>query len=111
MLISSNFIVLYTIGFCFADVLMSEVTAQILNYVRTFISSCSLPLVPDLLKSHLGSHFWLNLMETVKDAYAVEKMLEQLLLQLATERVNEVEAYWIIWILFHKLLKNQISIR
>ncbi|KAK4779162.1 hypothetical protein SAY86_006690 [Trapa natans] len=94
----------------YVDVLMSEVTTQMLNYARSFLST-SLPLVPDILKSHPGYFFWSNLMGTVKDIYAVEKMLEHLLLQLASEGVNELEAYCIIWILFHKLLKNQISIR
>lgn len=90
---------------------MSEVTSQILHFIRSFISSSSSSLAPDLLKSQPGCQFWLKMMETVRDTYAVEKMLEQLLLQLATECVNEVEAYWIIWILFHKLLKNQITVR
>ncbi|XP_031405287.1 telomere length regulation protein TEL2 homolog isoform X2 [Punica granatum] len=111
---SSHFVGEIFVRICrrgYVDVLMSEVIARILHHIRSLISSSSSPLVPDVVKLHPGSQFWLKMMETMRDPYAVEKMLEQLLRHLATGCVNDVEAYWIIWILFHKLIKNQISVR
>jgi telomere length regulation protein len=65
----------------------------------------------DVLESDPGSQFWLNMIQAIKDSYAVERMSEQLLHQLATEQVGDVEAYWILWLLFHRVFKCQISVR
>lgn len=50
-------------------------------------------------------------MEAIRDPYAVERISELLLRQLATEHVSDVEAYWIIWLLFHRMFDHQTSIR
>ncbi|GMQ09859.1 hypothetical protein CsSME_00053096 [Camellia sinensis var. sinensis] len=60
---------------------------------------------------HILRHFWLKLMEAIKDRYAVERLSEQLLHQLAAERVTDVEAYWILWILFHRIYEHQTPFR
>ncbi|PRQ57884.1 hypothetical protein RchiOBHm_Chr0c39g0503251 [Rosa chinensis] len=54
----------------------------------------------DVLESDPGSIFWFNLIQAIKDSYAVERMSEQLLHQLATEQVGDIEAYWVLWLLF-----------
>lgn len=84
-----------------------------LSHVRSFISSCgsSSSLAPGVFESNPGSQFWLRMMETIKDQYTVERILEQLFIQLATECASDTEAYWIIWILFHRSSENQISVR
>lgn len=50
-------------------------------------------------------------MGAIKDHYAVERMTELLLHQLASEHVSDVEAYWIIWLLFHRIFYQQTSVR
>ncbi|KAL6182564.1 hypothetical protein ACLB2K_043983 [Fragaria x ananassa] len=93
------------------DVLLSEIIPRILRHVRSLSSSTMESLGSDVLESSPGSQFWLNLIQAIKDSYAVERMSEQLLYQLATEQVGDVEAYWILWLLFHRVFKCQISVR
>lgn len=50
-------------------------------------------------------------METIKDPYSVERIAEQVLHQLAAQNASDVEGYWILWILFHRTYKRQISVR
>ncbi|KAE8663382.1 electron transfer flavoprotein-ubiquinone oxidoreductase [Hibiscus syriacus] len=51
-------------------------------------------------------------MEAITDPYTVDRVAEQLLRQLATEHAShDIEAYWILWILFHHLLQVQSSVR
>lgn len=101
-----------SVRFCFyTDVLSSEIIPRILRHVRTLLSSTMDSLGSDVLESDPGSQFWLNMIQAIKDSYAVERMSEQLLHQLATEQVGDVEAYWILWLLFHRVFKYQISVR
>ncbi|XP_062029874.1 uncharacterized protein LOC133745771 [Rosa rugosa] len=93
------------------DVLLSEIIPRILRHVRSLSSSTMDSLGSDVLESDPGSQFWLNLIQAIKDSYAVERMSEQLLHQLATEQVGDIEAYWILWLLFHRVFKSQISAR
>ncbi|KAK9278448.1 hypothetical protein L1049_028013 [Liquidambar formosana] len=93
------------------DVLLSEVIPRILRYVQSFLGSNLDSTVVDVFESKPGSRFWLIMMEAIKDPYAVERMSEQLLRQLATKRAHDVEAYWTLWILFHRMLKHQTSIK
>ncbi|KAM5571776.1 hypothetical protein ABKV19_012055 [Rosa sericea] len=93
------------------DVLLSEIIQRILRHVRSLSSSTMDSLGSDVLESDPGSQFWLNLIQAIKDSYAVERMSEQLLHQLATEQVGDIEAYWILWLLFHRVFKCQISAR
>ena len=51
------------------------------------------------------------MMESIKDQYAVERLSEELLRQLATENIKETEAYWILWLLFHQTFKDQSATR
>ncbi|XP_050377869.1 LOW QUALITY PROTEIN: uncharacterized protein LOC126795088 [Argentina anserina] len=93
------------------DVLSSEIIPRILRHVRSLSLSMKESQVSDVLESDPGSQFWLSPVQSIRDSYAVERMSEQLLHQLATEQVGDVEAYWIIWILFHRVFKSQISVR
>lgn len=91
--------------------LSSEIISRILRHVRSLLSSTMDSLGSDVLESDPGSQIWLNMIQAIKDSYAVERMSEQLLHQLATEQVGDVEAYWILWLLFHRVFKYQISVR
>ncbi|KAM1739702.1 hypothetical protein ACFX11_015379 [Malus domestica] len=93
------------------DVLLSEIIPRILGHVRSLLSSNIEPVVSDVFESNPESQFWLNVIQAMSDSYAVERMSEQLLHQLASERVSDVEAYWILWLLFHRVSQYQISVR
>ncbi|OMP04827.1 hypothetical protein COLO4_09267 [Corchorus olitorius] len=93
------------------DVLLSEVTPQVLRHVRSCLSSNTDKVETDVFESNSESQFWLKIMEAITDPYTVERISEQLLRQLETEHASDIEAYWILWILFHLLLKHQSSVR
>lgn len=95
-----------------SDVLLSEVTPQILRYVQNCLSSSSESGVGKYLnESNNGSQFWMRLMEAIVDPYAMERISEQLLNQLVAEDASDVEAYWTLWLLFNRLLKYQTTAR
>nr|XP_048330054.1 uncharacterized protein LOC125422429 isoform X1 [Ziziphus jujuba var. spinosa] len=92
------------------DVLLSEITPRIIAHVQSLLSSTVNLLLSDDFESNPSSQFWLNLMQTIKDSYAVERMSEQLLQNLATGSASDVEAYWILWLLFCRIFEHQPSI-
>ncbi|KAF9615848.1 hypothetical protein IFM89_026736 [Coptis chinensis] len=94
-----------------ADILIAEMIPQILKLVKSFLSSSVDSLDPNLIESESKAQFWIKILEAVKDPYAVERMSEQLLRHLYAENASDVEAYWCIWILFHRTFKTQASIR
>ncbi|KAL6963817.1 hypothetical protein U1Q18_034822 [Sarracenia purpurea var. burkii] len=94
-----------------ADVLLSEVITQILRHVRSILSRNADVVVSEVFETKAGSWFWLMLLEAIRDPYAVERLSEQLLRQLAAEHVTDIEAYWILWILFHRIYERQTSFR
>ncbi|XP_024025007.1 telomere length regulation protein TEL2 homolog isoform X1 [Morus notabilis] len=93
------------------DVFASEVVPRVLRHVQRLLSSTVDSLVLDVIDSNPASQFWLNMMLSVNDSYAVERMSEQLLHELATQRVSDVEAYWVLWLLFHRIFAQQASLR
>ncbi|KAK9673041.1 hypothetical protein RND81_12G142200, partial [Saponaria officinalis] len=94
-----------------ADLLLSELIPHILKRVRSFLSSHTDTDLKDGLMLDSSFKFWFLMMEIIKDAYAVERMAEQILHQLVAECANDVEAYWVLWILFHRSFKLQTSVR
>lgn len=94
-----------------SDVLLSEVAPQILRHVRSCLPPNTDVVDKDVFESNPESQFWLKIMEALTDPYTVERISEQLLRQLATEDASDIEAYWVLWILFHQLLKRQSSVR
>lgn len=91
--------------------LLSELLLQILNHVRSFLLAKTDLVVSKAFESKPGFRFWLKMMEAIKDPYAIERMSEQLLHQLAAQNASDVEAYWIFWILFQRSYYRQTSIR
>ncbi|KAA8542173.1 hypothetical protein F0562_023325 [Nyssa sinensis] len=94
-----------------AGILLSEVIPRILRHARSSLLSNTDLTVGEVFKSKPGSRFWLKIIEAIKDAYALERISEQLLHQLAAEHASDVEAYWILWILFHQIYERQTSVR
>ncbi|PWA87366.1 embryo defective protein [Artemisia annua] len=93
------------------DVLLSEVIPRVLNQVRSLLQPGSDLTVAEAFKSKPGLQFWSKIMEAFKDSYAVERISEQLLQKLAAQNINDVEGYWILWLLFHQIYELQASIR
>ncbi|KAK4395726.1 Telomere length regulation protein TEL2 [Sesamum angolense] len=87
-----------------ADVLLSEMIPRILGQVRSVLSSNSDLAISEIFDSKPGFRFWLKIMEAVNDSHSVERIAEELLHQLAVQNINDVEGYWILWILLDKSL-------
>ncbi|XAR50293.1 hypothetical protein NMG60_11004579 [Bertholletia excelsa] len=94
-----------------ADVLIGQMIPNILQHVQSTLSSNIDVVVSEVFETKPGFRFWLKLMEAIKDLYAVERLSEQLLHQLVAEHVTDVEAYWILWIMFHRLYECQAPFR
>lgn len=94
-----------------ADVLLSEIILKILGQVRSVISSSSDLAFSEIFESKPGLRFWLKIIEAVNDSHSVERIAEELLRQLATQKLNEVEGYWILWMLFGRICRCNPSIR
>lgn len=92
-----------------ADILLDEMIPRILDHVRSCL--LSKPIAPDMIESKPKSQFWLNMMEAIKDQYAVERLSEELLRQLATRNVSDVEAYWMLWMVFSQTFKQKAAMR
>ncbi|KAL0415777.1 UNVERIFIED_CONTAM: hypothetical protein Slati_3409600 [Sesamum latifolium] len=94
-----------------ADVLLSEMIPRILGQVRSVLSSNSDLAISETFDSKPGFRFWLKIMEAINDSHSVERIAEELLHQLAVQNINDVEGYWILWILFGRIFKRQTPIR
>lgn len=90
--------------------LLSKLVPEVVKYVRGFLLAKT-----DLSSDEIGpmpvSFFWSNIIGAVKDPYTVKRISEQILRHLATQDISDIEAYWILWLLFHQSYENQASIR
>ncbi|KAF7834703.1 telomere length regulation protein TEL2-like protein isoform X1 [Senna tora] len=93
-----------------ADLLSSEVIPRVLSHVQTLLSSSAL-VSEELLELNPDSFFWLRMLEAIRDPYTVERISEQILHQLATQHASDIQAYWVLWLLFHRSFKLQASFR
>lgn len=93
-----------------ADVMVSEVLPQVLGHVQSCLSTDANMSVAKAFQLRPVLQFWSQVMKAIKDSYAVERMSEQILHQLVAQNVNDVEAYWILSILFHQIYQQK-SIR
>lgn len=104
---NSNFDTFYIL----VDVLISEIIPMILGHVRTVLSSTSDLTFSETFESRPGFRFWLKIIEGINDSHSVERIAEELLRQLATQKLNEAEGYWILWMLFGRVFKRRPSMR
>ncbi|XP_074320411.1 uncharacterized protein LOC141657166 [Silene latifolia] len=93
------------------DLLLSELIPHILRRVRSFLSSHTDTNLEGDFMLDSGFKFWFLMIEIIKDAYVVERIAEQILRQLVAERASDVEAYWVLWILFQRSMKLQTTVR
>ncbi|CAA7056461.1 unnamed protein product [Microthlaspi erraticum] len=94
-----------------SDLLFSEVTPHVLAHVRRLLNSKNGSVEIETFQLDPTPQIWSKTMEAVTDPYAVEKMAEQLLHQLYAKHASDVEAFWTIWTLFHRNVKQQASVR
>lgn len=93
------------------DVLLGVVVPEIHKHVQSFLPPNSDVPMDEAFQSTPGLRFWLKMMESIKDPYSLERMTEQLLKQLAAQNTGDIEAHWILWILFHQVFHQQASVR
>lgn len=89
----------------------SEVVPRVLSHVQSCLSSSNDLVTEELIESNPDSVFWLRMMEAIRDPYTIERISEQILRQLPTQHANDIQAYWVLWLLFHRSFKLQASIR
>ncbi|XP_027352820.1 telomere length regulation protein TEL2 homolog isoform X2 [Abrus precatorius] len=94
-----------------ADLLCSELIPRVLKLVNSCLSSSNDSVTKDLLESKSDSVFWLRIIESIRDPYTTERISEQIFHNLATQKANGVQAYWVLWLLFHRIFKLQASVR
>lgn len=94
-----------------ADLLLNELIPRIVKHIHDVVMSNIHSAIADVFESNPNSKFWLKIMETIKDNYAVERISEQLLHQLAATCESDVDAYWVLWLLFHRSLRLRMSVR
>ncbi|KAK4256981.1 hypothetical protein QN277_006633 [Acacia crassicarpa] len=93
-----------------AGLLSSEVIPRVLSHVQSCLLSNE-SLTEELLDLNPDSVFWLRMMDAIRDPYTVERISEQVLHQLASQQANDILAYWVLWLLFHRTFKHQASVR
>ncbi|KAL1567897.1 telomere length regulation protein TEL2 [Salvia divinorum] len=93
------------------DVMLREIIPKILGQVRCVLSSTSDLALSEIFESRPGFRFWLKIVEVINDFHSVERIAEELLRQLPIQKLNEVEGYWILWVLFNRIYRRQPSIR
>ncbi|KAG9450118.1 hypothetical protein H6P81_010083 [Aristolochia fimbriata] len=91
----------------FSDILIVQMVPRILQHVRCCLSSDDFT-GSEYIVSRSESLFWLSLMAAVRDPYTIERISEGLLWQLAVENVNDTEAYWMLWMLFHQIIHQKV---
>lgn len=94
-----------------ADVLLGVVVPEIHKHVQSFLPPNSDIPIDEAFQFTPGLRFWLKMMESIKDPYSLERITEQVLKQLAAQNTGDIEAHWILWILFHQVYQQQASIR
>ncbi|KAL9673225.1 hypothetical protein QQ045_029479 [Rhodiola kirilowii] len=94
-----------------ADILVFEMVLHIRKHIERCLCSRPQSDLANSLLSAPGSLFWSLIVDAMADPYAVEKMSEKLLYELAKEHTPIVETYWILWLLFHRSLENNPSIK
>ncbi|XP_010696186.2 uncharacterized protein LOC104908733 isoform X1 [Beta vulgaris subsp. vulgaris] len=94
-----------------ADLLINEVIPRIHRHVQNFLMSHKGTITENSFKSDPSFQFWFLMIEIIKDTYVVEKMTEEILHQLVVKCANDTEAYWILWILFHRSFQHQTTVR
>lgn len=93
------------------DILCSELILEVLRLVNRCLSSSNDSVTKELLESKPDTAFWLIIMESITDPYTTERLSELILHKLATQHATDVQAYWVLWLLLHRIFKLQTSVR
>ncbi|KAL5076492.1 hypothetical protein RYX36_015476 [Vicia faba] len=94
-----------------ADLLSSELVPRALRLINTCLSSSNSSITEEVLDSKPETMFWLRMMESIRDSYTTERISEQILHKLASQQANDVQAYWVLWLFFHRVFRLQASVR
>ncbi|KAK2390956.1 hypothetical protein P8452_28149 [Trifolium repens] len=94
-----------------ADLLSSELIPRVVRLVNNCLSSNDSSINEDVLESKPEAVFWLRMMESITDPYTTERISEQILHKLASQNTNDVQAYWVLWLFFHRIFNLRASVR
>ncbi|KAK7411048.1 hypothetical protein VNO78_02399 [Psophocarpus tetragonolobus] len=94
-----------------ADLLSNELIPKVLWLVNTFLSSNNDSVTKELFESKPDMVFWSRIMESISDPFTTERISELILRKLATQDANDVQAYWVLWLLFNRIFNFQASVR
>ncbi|GAB2289416.1 hypothetical protein Dimus_023725 [Dionaea muscipula] len=95
----------------FADLLLSEIVPRILRCVQSSLLQNRESVSKEAFMREMNSRFWSVIIELIRDPYAVERLTEKTLHQLASEHASDVNAYWVLWTLFHRPFEELSSMR
>ncbi|KAJ3696918.1 hypothetical protein LUZ61_000623 [Rhynchospora tenuis] len=93
------------------DIVVSEMVPRIYDLVKSLLSCNSSASVPSVMESTPKFWLWLYLVETMRDQYSIERLAEGILHQLASRGVTDIEAYWILWLLFNRSYSQIATIK
>ncbi|XP_047079718.1 uncharacterized protein LOC124690372 [Lolium rigidum] len=92
-------------------VLVAELIPMIRNHLQRCVASDRKTIIPDMVKSVSQSRFWFNVVEALRDQHSIERLTEEMLLQLASQHISDEEAYWIVWTLFNQSIMHMTVMR
>ncbi|XP_051193975.1 uncharacterized protein [Lolium perenne] len=92
-------------------VLVAELIPMIRNHLQRCVASDRKTIVPDMVKNVSQSRFWFNVVEALRDQHSIERLTEEMLLQLASQHISDEEAYWILWTLFNQSIMHMTVMR
>jgi telomere length regulation protein len=93
------------------DLLSSELIPRVVRLLNNCLSSNDSSINEDVLESKPEAVFWLRMMESITDPYTTERISEQILHELASQNTNDVQAYWVLWLFFHRIFNLRASVR
>jgi telomere length regulation protein len=95
----------------FSGILVAELIPMIRNHLQRCVASDRKTIIPDMVKSVSQSRFWFNVVEALRDQHSIERLTEEMLLQLASQHISDEEAYWILWTLFNQSIMHMTVMR
>ncbi|XP_040376672.1 telomere length regulation protein TEL2 homolog isoform X2 [Oryza brachyantha] len=92
-------------------ILVAELIPRIRSHLKRCMESDHKTIGPDMIKRVSQSRFWFNMVEAIRDQHSIERLAEEMLRQLASQRTSDEEAYWILWTLFNQSFMHNTVMR
>ncbi|KAL6634056.1 hypothetical protein ACP70R_026727 [Stipagrostis hirtigluma subsp. patula] len=92
-------------------ILVAELIPRIRNHLLRCVASDHKIISPEMIQHVSQTQFWFNMVEAMRDQHSIERLTEELLRQLASQRISDEEAYWILWTLFNQSFMHMTVMR